>query len=125
MTIDTTSATPMSGPRKGHTGLNVLAGAIATGAFLTASVGLWAYNSQDTRTIPQAPAVEVAKPALPPVTFTSTFGRSTPYTLYIVSSEERAAAVRAGLEDANVVRAAANEAPLQVGNDLTRGLIRF
>ena len=98
----------MSGPRKGHAGRNILAGAIAAGALLTASVGLWTYNSQGSVSVPSAPAIEASLPALPAqpdVVIARSAGESVPYTIYVVSSDERADQLRADLNDANAIRA--------------------
>jgi hypothetical protein len=104
----------MSGSPRGRLGRNILVAA-AGSVILAAAAGggLWARSDRHESS---APAVQAAA-AVPPVSAGSlairaTNGGYTPHTVYIVGSEEQAASVLRGINDANVIRDSQNLPPL-------------
>jgi len=101
------------GPRL-RFGRNILAGA-ATSIVLTAAVGggLWLRSDRHEAASPvaQAPAA-TGRPVALSVPVSHPRSSYTPFTIYIVGSDDQAETLSAGFSDANVIRLYEGESPL-------------
>ncbi len=115
MSIHTNTSVPsMSGSPRGRFGRNVLVGA-AGSVVLAAAIGggLWSRSDRNESASPAiSAAAAVQPPSGPSLASSLATAGYTPHTVYIVGSEEQAALVRAGINDANAIRSTANEPPL-------------